>query len=72
MSKMRIAVIYGLEVLSALVAAFMLCMFVVKPAALILVTGIAAAALSVVIDRRNDGWIKKERYKTYDYKKSED
>lgn len=69
---LRFFIIYGLEILMALVGAAMICIFAVMQEPWILVVGIAAAALSALIDIRNDGWIKKERYETSDYHKSED
>lgn len=69
---LRFFIIYGLEILMALVGAAMICIFAVKPEPWILIAGLVASALSVVIDRRNDGWVKKGEYKTSDYHKSED
>ena len=71
-SIFRFIVIYGLELLSAVVGAMALCIFIMYPEPWKLVVSGVAFFLSVLIDYRNDGWIKKENYKYYDYRKSDD
>lgn len=68
----RFILIYGLEILSAAVGAFALCVFIMYPEPWKLVVVGVAVWLSVLIDYRNDGWIKRERYKTYDYQRNDD
>lgn len=69
---LRSILIYGLEILAAMVGAFAICVFIAYPQAWKLLIGFAACGLSALIDYRNDGWIKRENYKYYDYKKSND
>ena len=67
---MRVIIIYGLEILTAVFGASALCIFLLNPRAITLFAGLAGCALSVLIDCRNDGWVER-RYKYSDYRKSE-
>ena len=67
---MRVIIIYGLEILTAVFGVSALCIFLLNPRVITLVAGLAGCALSVLIDYRNDGWVER-RYKYSDYRKSE-
>ena len=66
---MRVIIIYGLEILTAVFGASALCIFLINPRVVTLIAGFAGCALSVLIDYRNDGWVER-RYKYSDYHKS--